>query len=294
MPEQSEIRTEDFSVTCEDGVELHGVLLQPPAPRAVVQLNCATAAKKEFYLPFLHYLAENGFLCCLWDYRGSGDSAPPSLRGCDYSFRDYGLKDMPVIKAFLRRRFPELPIIMFGHSVGGQLVGMIDDLEGVKGLVGYAVSTGYAPYMPLGYRLQSHFFFYMYTPVSILLTGYLAAKRFGIMEDLPKNVVREWRAWCGRKQYFFDPKFMERSVPRGHYDDMPFPVHIFWSADDPISNARSVPAFWGNVKSSHPITFTQIDPKAMKTGTIGHFGFFKKRMREQLWPMALEKINAFL
>ena len=270
------MKQETFEVICTDGVPLRGILLIPEKPKAIVQFNGGTAAKKEFYLPFLEYLTEQQYLCCLWDYRGSGASAPRDLSKCDYTFRDYGTKDMPAIKQYLLDLFPGLPLLVFAHSVGGQQVGVMPDLKGIVGMVGFAVSTGYHRYMPLGYRLQALFFFYVFTPISIALTGYLSAKRFGIMEDLPREVVREWRAWCWKKNYFFDPKFYGKSIPKGHFSSLPFPVKIFWSTDDPISNARSVPTFWSHIKSPYGIQFQKIIPTDYQEKNIGHFGFFKK------------------
>lgn len=94
------MRKENFETVCEDGVKLKGTLLIPENPKAVVQFNCGTATKKEFYLSFLTYLAENGYLCCLWNYRGSekGDD----LKNSSYTFSDYGTKDMPAIKKYLK------------------------------------------------------------------------------------------------------------------------------------------------------------------------------------------------
>ncbi|MEM0995780.1 MAG: alpha/beta fold hydrolase [Bacteroidota bacterium] len=283
-----------LEVTTLDGVTLQGYLIVPETPKAVVMLNPGTAAKKEFYLPFVEYLAENGYLTCLWDYRGSGESAPPSLRGCDYRMIDYGLQDIPAIKADLRRRFPDLPLLIFGHSVGGQMIGFLPDLEDIAGMVGFAVSTGYMWHMPWGYRLQSWFFFYLFSPLSVLLTGYVAAKRFGIMEDLPRNVVRQWRRYCEQKDYFFAQRIYGRAVPKGRFTELPFPVHIFWSTDDPISNARSVPTFWGHARSKRGISFTRIEPKKEGLGKLGHFGFFKRRQREALWGRALAKLNEMI
>ena len=98
---ETAIQQISFSTTCEDGVVLGGILLVPPHPKAVVQFNGGTAAAKEFYLPFLTFLAEHGYLCCLWDYRGMGVSAPPTLKNCAYQYREYGLQDMPAIRKYL-------------------------------------------------------------------------------------------------------------------------------------------------------------------------------------------------
>lgn len=288
------INKEQFSVQCEDGVILKGVVLIPKSPKAIVQFNGGTAAKKEFYQPFLEYLCENGYACCLWDYRGSGESAPVDLSKCDFMFSDYGRKDMPAIKAYLTERFNGLPLLLFTHSAGGQHIGLMPSLEGYKGMVAFAVSTGYLPDMPLGYRLKSAFFFYLFSPVSVLLKGYVAAKRFGIMEDLPRNVLGEWRAWCGKKDYLFDPLFYGNTIPKGHYQNIPFPIHIIWTIDDPIANERAVSTYWSHVKSAKGITFDRLIPRALNLKTIGHFGFFNKKMKSILWDRGLHKLDEFL
>jgi len=288
------ITQEKFQTTCSDGVILKGTLILPEKPKAVVQFNAGTAAKKEFYLAFLTCLAENDYACCLWDYRGSGESAPEDLSKCDYTFSDYGLKDMPAIKVYLKERFSKLPLLLFVHSAGGQQVGLAENLDGYIGMVGFAVSTGYLPDMPLANRLQTAYFFYIFTPLSILLKGYLAAKRFGYMEDLPKNVVLEWRRWCARPDYLFDQKFYGKTIPKGHYQNMPFPIHIYWTTDDYISNKRSVPRYWSHVKSEYAINFTKLIPAEQQEKSIGHFGFFKKKGKDKFWPMGLAKLDAFL
>ena len=288
------IQKEPFEVVCPDGVPLRGVLLIPDSPKAVVQFNAGTAAKKEFYLPFLEYLVDDGFLCCLWDYRGNGDSAPPSLKGCDHEFLDYGLYDIPTVKSFLRKKFPGLPFLFIGHSAGGQMIGFTQDLFDVKGLIGLAVSTGYMRYMPLGYRMLSYFFFKMFSPVSNAVFGYVAAKRFGIMEDLPKNVVKQWHAWCRRPTYFFDKRFFGQSVPLGNFKKYQFPVQVYWANDDPISNKRSVPAYWNNVSSSEEIRLKKLTPRELGLGKIEHFGYFSRKLKENLWKEVRDTLNDFI
>ena len=286
--------SEKFEIKCEDGVVLRGRLLIPPSPKAVIQFNCGTAARKEFYLPFLEYLSDNQYVCCLWDYRGNGDSAPENLKNCEYSFLDYGLKDIPTVKRYLRNRFPDLPYLIIGHSAGGQQVGFTEDLSDVKGMIGFAVSVGYRPFMPLHYRLLTLFFFYMFSPVSIALTGYVRAKKFGIMEDLPRNVLRQWRDWCSKSDYFFDQQFYEKNVPRGNFKNYDFPIEIYWTSDDTISTERAVHSYWKNIENKKTINFNGIKPENFQMKQIGHFGFFRRSLRDKLWPDVVQKLNSFL
>lgn len=288
------IKTRPFQVTCRDGVVLRGQLYLPEEPKAVVQFNCGTATQKFFYAKFLTYLAEHGYATCLWDYRGSGDSAPADLSEANYRYADYGAKDIPAVRGFLREQFPDLPFLFVGHSAGGQQVGVLEDLEGVRGALMIAVSTGYFANMPLGYRLQAYFFFYVFTPLSLALFGYVASKRFGFMEDLPEGVVTQWRAWCTREDYFFDPKFLGSDVPANTYRDLDFPIRVYFSPDDTISNRANTQNFWRNASSSAGIELIELDPKQLGGKPIGHFGYFRSRFRETLWPRFLAELDGFL
>lgn len=288
------ITKEKITVTCADGVELKGLLLIPEKPKAVVQFNAGTGAKKEFYQPFLEYIVSHGYICCLWDYRGSGESAPASLRGCNYTFSDYGLKDMPAVKNYLNNLFPNLPFIVVAHSAGGQQWGFHQDSNNINGMLGFGVSTGYAPHQPTAFRLLSNYFFYVVTPISILFTGYVAAKKVSSMENLPKNVVREWRDWCEKPDYFFNHKFYGKTVPIGNFKNYTFPIHVIATTDDPISNSRTIPAYWKNIKSTAGITHQTISPKEYGLKKIDHFGFFKKNMKDTLWVEAVQKLDSFI
>jgi hypothetical protein len=81
-----------LKIKCTDGVKLSAILLMPDGqPKAVVQINSATATPEEYYLPFANYLVKNGFVACAFDYRGVCESTPEGgLRGCKYDYVMFG------------------------------------------------------------------------------------------------------------------------------------------------------------------------------------------------------------
>jgi predicted alpha/beta hydrolase len=285
-----------IKIVCSDGVALSAILLVPEnQAKAVVQLNSATATPKEYYLAFAQYLAENGFVVCVFDYRGVCESTPAGgLRGCTYDYLMWGQLDMPAVLDYLDALFPDLPKLIMGHSVGGQEVGLMPNHHKIKGMVTYATSVGYWNFMPLGYRLQTHFFFQIFTPISNLLFGYVAAKRLGLMEDLPKQIVLDWRNWCSVPEYFFNEKYYAESAQKGFYKELAFPIKVYWTTDDPISNARSVPMFWKHVNSTGGIHIESITPQEIGEKEIGHFGFFRKKFKQTLWTKALKDLKNFI
>lgn len=288
------IKRIEFKTTCDDGIELRGILLIPETPKSIIQFNCGTAVKKEFYLRFLTYLAENGHLCCLWDYRDSGASAPANLNNCNYNYSDYGLKDMPAVKDFLNSNYPNLPFLFVAHSTGGQQIGLMKNLGDVKGAINIAVSTGYFANMPLIYRIKAYFFFFMFSPISILTKGYVSSKRFGLMEDLPKGVVLEWRDWCSKKDYFFDKSFHGTTIPEYSYQNITFPIKVFYSPDDTISGEANTLNFWKHVKSSKEISIEKLNKDKAPLTKIDHFDYFKKEMKDFFWAKVLREIDKFL
>jgi predicted alpha/beta hydrolase len=277
---------EAHTIPARDGLPLGALLYLPPGgqvPRAAVQLNPATGAKRRYYEPFAAYLAGQGFAVCLWDYRGAEHSRPVPLAQASYRFADYGTLDMPAVLDWLETRFPGRPLLVLGHSVGAQQVGLMPNVHKLAGLVAVATSVGYWRYMPLGYRLKTHFFFHLFSPLSHALLGYNAAGRWGIMEDLPRGVVQDWRAWCSVPDYYFDPRFAPQ-LPPHEYQRLQFPVSVYWATDDPIANARSVPRFWQHVRSAAGIALHRLVPAELGVREIGHFGFFRRGLRPTLWP----------
>ncbi len=286
----------NIKIGCADGYELDAILLEPESElKAVIQFNSATATCKEFYLSFAYYLVENGFAVILFDYRGIGGSIPKDgLKNSTIKYLDWSELDMTAVMNFITERFANIPKIIFGHSVGGQKVGFMPNLSNAIGMITVATSVGYLNFMPIGYRLQSYFFFYLVAPISHLLFGYTAAKKIGIMENLPKNITIEWRRWCNTPDYFFDKKEYQITVPAGQYKNFPIPVKIFYASDDPISNERSTKQFWKHVNSKYPIDIEKLDPKLLKLKVIGHFGFFYKKSKATIWPKALYEIQKLL
>jgi predicted alpha/beta hydrolase len=286
------VTQQKLKIRCKDGIELAAILIENPNAKGVVQINSATATPKEFYLPFANYLSENGFIVCLFDYRGICESQPEGgLQGCDYEYLDWAQKDMADVLDFLIEKYPNLPNFIVGHSVGGQKFGFMPNHKKVKKVVTFASSAGYWGNMPLAYRLQTHFFFEIFRPISHLIWGYTAAKKLGIMEDLPKNITNIWREWCSVPEYFFHQKYQGKYTNLGFFQQLETPIHIFWTTDDTIANEKNVHSFWQNVQSSGGIKLTKLVPRDYNVKEIGHFGFFRRKFSETLWPLMLKELE---
>lgn len=91
-------------------------------PRAVVQINHGLAEHAARYGRFADFLAGRGFQTYAHDHRGHGSTtapdAPPGRFGTPGG-QEKVIADVAAIHSLIRAEHPGLPVIVFGHSMGG-------------------------------------------------------------------------------------------------------------------------------------------------------------------------------
>ncbi|WP_221798604.1 alpha/beta hydrolase family protein [Oceanobacter mangrovi] len=277
----------------DDQVTLNGYWFDAENPQGAVLLNPGTATQTLFYKNFCEFLAVNRYQVLLWNYRGFCESRSGSLKDANYRYSDIGRFDIPAaIAAIKSRARADLPLFCIGHSAGGQQFGFASNAEDIKGLIAVASSAGYFPNMPLAYRLKALFFFRMFSPLSSALLGYVAASRFNLMEDLTSNLAREWNDWCSEPNLFFADRYYGKTIEKGHYENMPMPVHVISANDDEICTPANIDNFWKHVKSRQGISFSQYPAADSPSKKIGHFGYFK-RSNSYIWEDILQQLESW-
>ena len=283
-----------------DGVALGGTLFEPAGPpRAALLVNGGTGIPARFYGRFAEHAAGRGFAVLTYDYRGVGASAPASLRGYAARYRDWGQRDIPAAIDGLADRYPDLPLVVVGHSTGGQQLGLAPNVDRVRAAVFAAVSTGYWRGMPAAYKWLTLGIWKAYLPLASRLAGYAPARAIGWGEDLPAGVAREWGAWCLEPDYMastFDGTG-RRPTPDGepfgpvHFDRAAFPVRAYVATDDPISTRQNVPPMLA-LYDRADVDVRWIEPADLGVGTVGHLGFFRSDVGAPLWDDALDFLLA--
>jgi len=284
--------TTNVLIPTPDGFDLSGIFYEyDRTPKAVVQFNIGTGMRKEFYSNMATFLANNGFIVCLWEYRGMGQSRPSDKDTfTNITMQDWAA-DMSAVLEYLNRRYPDWPKLMIGHSIGGQLIGLMPNHHLLKGAALLTVSTGTWWHHTFPYRLVSFFFFNIVTPLTLPFWDYLPAKRLRIMEDLPKALINEWRTWCNSENYLFD--FLDKSIFHHYYDEVRIPIKSYWTTDDPIANAHSVPALLRHYQKADIVNETII-PQDYGLKKIGHFGLFSRKMQTTFWPKLVADLEILL
>ena len=93
-------------------------------PRGVVQIAHGIAEHIMRYEAFMQFLAENGFVAVGNDHLGHGRSAERLDEigiFAEENGWDYVVRDMALLRGIMKEKYPELPYVFFGHSMGSFL-----------------------------------------------------------------------------------------------------------------------------------------------------------------------------
>jgi predicted alpha/beta hydrolase len=277
---------EPVSLRTRDGLVLAGTHFVPAVDpvRGAVVVAAATGVARRFYAPFCSYLAQQGFAVLSFDYRGIGDSAPARLKGFEASMAQWGSEDLTAALAWMAARHAGVPQYVVGHSVGGQVLGLVPpgQLESLSGVLLVASQGGYwGMWRGVG-RVAMLFTWYALIPGMTALVGYLPMRRFGQGEDLPAGVAQQWARWGRHPGYFLADEEVRRAEG---YARLRCPLRTYALTDDAYAPLQGVQ--W--LASRYPNAGAEVrsvTPAQVGQRKLGHFGFFRERVRDTLWAEA--------
>ncbi len=279
------------SFEARDGRSLQGLLLGAPRPRAALVVNAATGFVREFYLKFADYAASRGYQTLIYDYRGIGASALRPLSQDGACMSQWGRLDMPAALGWLSARFPHLPACTLGHSVGGQLLGAMDNAALARAHVMIAAATGYWGRQRRPFRYQALLFWKLYGPWMLARRGYVPRGLLWRGESLPPGVFRQWRSWC-LSPAAYGPE-LDADLAGSRFGEVRGPLLVWGFTDDPIATPHAVEALLVSY-SVAAIERRWTQPAAVGARRLGHHGFFAERFRDSLWRAALDWLDARL
>lgn len=256
--------------------------------RAVVVLAPAMGVRQDFYAPFAQFLAEQGMAVLSFDYRGIGRSVPPrfrkSLRGFEADLHTWAERDYNAALLAAKAWQPRVPLLIVGHSLGGQLPGLLPDNERVDGMLTVAAGSGYWRDNAPRTRRLVWIMWYFAVPFWTRIFGYFPGKRLRKVGDLPKGVIYQWSRWCRNPHYVSDA----RGRPlRDGFERMRAPLLCMSFTDDEMMSRRSIDSLHDCYRNAQ-VERRYIRPQDVQATRIGHFGFFRPQFRDSLWRQALD------
>jgi predicted alpha/beta hydrolase len=280
-----------IQVTARDGTLLAGDLYEPSgAPRAAALVAPAMATPRRFYAAFARHLADAGYATLAVDYRGVGGSRPALLRGYRAALHEWGEQDLAGAADLLAARYPSLPLAWIGHSVGGQLLGIVERVR-VDAALLVAAQNGHWRHWP-SRRGRALMFglWHAFIPASVAIAGYLPMRRLRQGEDVPAGVALEWARWGRHREYVWS-----YAAPRGGRNFVRYagPLRGYAMADDHYAPVPAHEALLARFTATAP-ELRVVRPADVGEARVGHFGFFKPAVRTTLWADAVGWLDGAL
>ena len=118
------ITTKKYSFKSKDDVIIHGICMIPDNPVAILQMVHGMNEHKERYLVFMEEMAKKGYITIMHDNRGHGESVKNKDDiGYCYASMDKGMvEDTYKATKYIKKEYPDLPLILYGHSLGSLVV----------------------------------------------------------------------------------------------------------------------------------------------------------------------------
>lgn len=119
------MESKNFNIKSDfDGLNLSCLLYIPDSIKGIIQIVHGMAEHKERYIYFMERLCESGYVVFAHDHRGHGKSIKTE-EDLGYFYDSTGkaiVDDCHQMTIYLKNKFKNVPLILFGHSMGSLVV----------------------------------------------------------------------------------------------------------------------------------------------------------------------------
>lgn len=254
----------------------------------VVIICSATGVKQSYYESFATWLSAHGYTAVTFDYQGIGDSLKSPIKQIDITAKDYGEQDIPSVISYVMQELNPQHILLMGHSIGGQLIGLSALPSVVKGILLVAAQSGYWKFWDKKAQPRMWLTWHVMMPGLTKLFGYFPGKNFN-MENLPKGLALEWAKWCRSPNYLFD----HLTHAGESFANIKVPIVSYSFSDDDYAPKSAVDWLSEQYKNS-VVVRKHIQPKDLQLERIGHFGIFKDKCADTLWVDFIKEMEKII
>ena len=266
-----------------DGFVLTGSHFEAPGSDTAVIVHGATGVPHGFYSKLAQFFQATGWHAVTYDYRGIGASRPATLRGLQATMGDWGRLDIPAALHWVHETLAPRRVFFVGHSVGGQLMGLLEAPARVDAVVTVSSQSGYWRLQGGSWKWRTRLVVSAVIPLVTRLWGYFPWSWLAAGEDLPRGVALQWARWCRHPNYVLS----DTALPVDRYAAFEAPILAYSIDDDDWGTRASVDAMmaaYPNVERAH------LRPAEHGIAGLGHMGYFRSRS-SSLWPQARDWLD---
>jgi len=252
----------------------------------IVIIVSAAGVVQSFYTKVAEFFQKNRISAITFDYTGIGKSLHGNIKKENANLANWGNRDLDAVIKHTIKTFPHHKIVLLGHSIGGQLIGLAPSSCLADKIILVAAQSGYWNFWKGVSKIRMWVNWYLLVPVLTKLFGYFPAEKISRMENLPKNVAEEWAKWCRSSAYLF-AGFAHNNL---YFERIKCDITSISIDDDFFAPEKSVE--WltrkfanANVKRLHFI------PENFKGLKIGHFSLFTEKYSDSIWNILLREVN---
>ena len=279
-----DVELTEIEIPTPMGHHLAGLLLKTKniEKHQFIVFGSATAVKYTFYIQLARYFAEHGYSVLLFDYYGIGKSIDKPLRKIKITMAEWGSNDLQSVVNYVQNNFEIEEFHYVGHSVGGQVLGMLDNPNVFSKIIFFSAQIGYWRY----YKKHNRSYFLLYYfifPLLIKIFGYLPSKRLSLGMNLPPNQARQWSRWLLQKNYLFD----DPTIDTTSFQEVTSQILSYSFTDDNWAPLKACQAMVNHYTNAE-IIYRDINPNDYGLKKIGHFGIFREKNKEKFWGDFIE------
>lgn len=280
----------NVAIACGDNPVLAGKLFEPErSPEAAAVIHGATAVPCRYYENFARWLAgSRGVAVLIYDYRDFGGSAKVPPVRAKATMAAWGVDDQDAALTFLCREYPDLPIEVIGHSMGGMFLAFHRDAARVRQLTAVASGPVHWTRHPVHFAPAIIGFWFAFGPLLTAIYGYMPGRRIGLGSDVPAGVYWQWRRWCVRRG--FHRVDWGGRLPQPDLGSVRCPVRAIAVADD-VMMPPAVVRELGQLYPFARIENQVVSPRQAGCSRIGHLRLFSERCRAA-WPIIAGEAGA--
>lgn len=274
---------EKITLTTPNGHAIAATHYQPKlATQQTLIISSATGVLQYYYAKFAMYFAEQGFHVFTFDYHGIGDSSSSTkaLKKNTTTLIAWGNNDQATIVKHAKDTFPNHQLTVITHSIGGQILGFNPNYHLIDKVIMVASQSGYWKYWKGFQKIKMHLFWYVMIPYFTPIFDYFPAKKLGLFENLPKEMVKQWSAWAKNKDYMFS-EFQRNEV---YFDNFTSPL-LMLSFPRDIYAPKAAVDWLAKQYRNTKLDRRHLIPEEMGIEDVQHFGFFKSKFKDSLWKM---------